>query len=789
LKDEDVMSTFRQNKFLRSLTVTIFILTILLFPMSASAITVSIEGLQGRTITQGESLSFYINIGIEGGEAVPISKVRVTVRGPTSFAYDFSPTGGTERFLELEAAQSIVDQYAYGYGFAYGYVPFYGYGYGFFPEMLPYGYGYGFYPYGYGYGFYGPQTLRWTATLLNTGNLPEGQYRLTAEVFSNGVAWGGGPTETTFTVVSPIVPIPPVPTPTDVEAMPIERAVETIAALTPTQAADILKQVSLEKATEILQRTTLEQTVSILEELPLDRAVAVLERVTLEQAVNILEKVSLERTVNVMEQLGADRAVQIAEEMKTEKLAQVLNVASLGRTVEIVEGVSVQKATDTVLALTTERAANVLENVRVERAKNIVETAVAAGKTDSVAKVIVSMKDREAATVVVEVEPARAASVIEVMIELNRRDTARTVEHMVDINIQKTVTILERLGAVDLVDLLLEITGLPSTPQTAAKILEVMSLEKSIEISRLLVELEEYDNLGKIFQYLSTTRLNEIFKGLTLDQRVVLYPYLTTETIAKISTQLLPLPDLAPISLETTPKEPVAEEEATVKVTVKNIGNVKAGRFKVELKINGATILTLFTDGLDVNASAAANFSWKPMKPGSYVITTTVDPEGTVKELNEANNVLSRTVTVKPKPLPDLTVQFSDLPKAFEAEQEYTLKILVKNIGNADATKFSVELKADGATIGKTSVDKLAAGGSTTLSFKWKPEKAADYTLKATADPEGLITESDETNNAATVKITVAPAPIPWYIQWWPLIAGIVILIVVVAYMAIRRKK
>ncbi len=199
----------RRNRFLFSLIVTTLVIITLLFPTTTTmAISVNIENLEGKSITQGETSEFCINIIIETDEMVPIGKVRVTVEGPTSFQYEFSVAGGERPYLRLETPQSIIDTTVYDYGHYYGYGFFYGYGYGDFP-------GHGYYPTGYGYGFYGPQRLRWKATLISTENLPTGQYNARAEVQSNGVWWGGTPTQVTFSIQPPYVPPPPPPPDTE----------------------------------------------------------------------------------------------------------------------------------------------------------------------------------------------------------------------------------------------------------------------------------------------------------------------------------------------------------------------------------------------------------------------------------------------------------------------------------------------------------------------------------------------------------------------------------------------
>jgi hypothetical protein len=78
-----------------------------------------------------------------------------------------------------------------------------------------------------------------------------------------------------------------------------------------------------------------------------------------------------------------------------------------------------------------------------------------------------------------------------------------------------------------------------------------------------------------------------------------------------------------------------------------------------------------------------------------------------------------------------------------------TVKVTVKNNG-LDAGSFNVALYADDAEVGTKSVSSLAAGASTIVVFDWIPNEVKTYTLKAAADPENVIDESNEANNNRT---------------------------------------
>jgi len=164
-----------------------------------TALSVSIEGLEGEIIEQGETFDFYIDVIIETEERLPIAKVKLIIEFPNNTAkpYEFPITGGTSAYIDLDEPISIIDSTGYGYTHRYGYGSFYGYGY-------VSGYGYRYYQDGYGYGFYGPQKLRWNATLVNTALLPQGGYTVTVGVQSDGIWWGGEPTAFAITPAPPV---------------------------------------------------------------------------------------------------------------------------------------------------------------------------------------------------------------------------------------------------------------------------------------------------------------------------------------------------------------------------------------------------------------------------------------------------------------------------------------------------------------------------------------------------------------------------------------------------------
>jgi hypothetical protein len=78
-----------------------------------------------------------------------------------------------------------------------------------------------------------------------------------------------------------------------------------------------------------------------------------------------------------------------------------------------------------------------------------------------------------------------------------------------------------------------------------------------------------------------------------------------------------------------------------------------------------------------------------------------------------------------------------------------TVNVTVVNNGDG-AGSFNVTLYADSLLVDKKSISGLSAGVNNIVSFSWTPAGAQTYTLKAEADPENTVTESNETNNTFT---------------------------------------
>ncbi|RME63485.1 MAG: hypothetical protein D6790_04615, partial [Caldilineae bacterium] len=156
---------------------------------------------------------------------------------------------------------------------------------------------------------------------------------------------------------------------------------------------------------------------------------------------------------------------------------------------------------------------------------------------------------------------------------------------------------------------------------------------------------------------------------------------------------------------------------------------------------------------------------------GERRIKVLVDPHATVTESDETDNTASRILRVGQAAQPNLTIPEANVgftpPRPDEGDQ-VTVQVTVRNAGDADAEQVVVQFvdatdKDAPIPIGTNQlIDLIPAGGSATAQVVYDTtDRAGDRTVKITVDPNNLISEADETDNAVQAKLAVEPAPRP----------------------------
>jgi hypothetical protein len=126
------------------------------------------------------------------------------------------------------------------------------------------------------------------------------------------------------------------------------------------------------------------------------------------------------------------------------------------------------------------------------------------------------------------------------------------------------------------------------------------------------------------------------------------------------------------------------------------------------------------------------------------------DSDGHVLRTNVARSGVCR----QPVPLPDLTIT-SVTPGPGPSGDQRTYTVGVSNDGAGEARDVSVSLKVDGTMVDSTRIDLLPANTSGVVQIVGP---VCSFALRAIADSDRAIPETDETDNALTVPCSRAGA-------------------------------
>ncbi len=221
---------------------------------------------------------------------------------------------------------------------------------------------------------------------------------------------------------------------------------------------------------------------------------------------------------------------------------------------------------------------------------------------------------------------------------------------------------------------------------------------------------------------------------------------------------VLALPDLVVTAL--TCDKPVyeADETVTISATAKNNGPTTAAATTVRLTVPGIGAYSKNIAALNAGASQTVQFTFTaPTALTAQNITATAyaDPNNTVQESNEGNN--TRTAVVAVNALrPDIVVTDSTVTDWY-AGMQVTVSATVRNRTAQLVPAVAIRLTIDSASY--TESIPIAGNGSNLAVFKITVPAAGSYTVRITADPDGVLRETDETNNVLVKDIQVKPVP------------------------------
>ena len=538
-----------------------------------------------------------------------------------------------------------------------------------------------------------------TGLLKIPGNWQVGQYKI--NIKDDGT---GSTAQTTFKIATALPPVtPPTPTSGQVEAMTDKDAATTITRLTPTQAATILTKLTTQKAAKIFNNLATATAANIAKEMTPSAAAAIMNQVQPKTAALVLA------------QTGKTVAVNVAKSMQTSSIAAVL------------------------------------------------KEAVAEGETAFFSEIMNDLDEDQAADVLLETEPDAGARIVERMAQNNLNKAALRVEAAVKKRlgetdpqkaqeiVDKIARTLEKADVQTLVDIFVEIVGLPATPSSVAVVIEVMELNKVLDVVTAWIGTGSLNELAEVYSHLSADFLETLWLAMSSADRNTLFPYLDAATVSR-----LPLTgkfQLSDLSVSPATVQPGAA--VTISVTVTNIG-AETSVYTATLKIDGATEATE-TVTLEIGESSTVTWTVSRMTVKTYTVT--------VDSLSSSFTVL-RPPTPAAFALSSLQVS----PASVEEGNAVTVTVQVENTGEQSGST-DVELKINDV-IEQTKTVTLDGGTSATVSFTVVKDEAGTYTVAV-----GSLTSS----------FTVTAPPPPPDHTWMYVLIGLMVVAAVGYYLYRQR--
>jgi len=222
-------------------------------------------------------------------------------------------------------------------------------------------------------------------------------------------------------------------------------------------------------------------------------------------------------------------------------------------------------------------------------------------------------------------------------------------------------------------------------------------------------------------------------------------------------------PDLIIEIINISPQNPSLGDTLTFAATIKNLGNEHAGMSKIDYYVDNNLIFSDIALAVEPGMSIIINATWKA-QAGDHIIKAVADADQRIIESNETNNDLTIAFSVL---APNLVVsQITWLPQSSSAQEKVSFNVVIKNKGNGPAPYSVLDFLIGGASQGYQRGQRLDAGANATYSFPWIAQPGS-RDIKAVADALNNVIESDETDNAKTVKYsTLTPDLVIQSISW-----------------------
>jgi len=256
-------------------------------------------------------------------------------------------------------------------------------------------------------------------------------------------------------------------------------------------------------------------------------------------------------------------------------------------------------------------------------------------------------------------------------------------------------------------------------------------------------------------------------------------------------------PDLEPLSIDFNIASPRLGQKIQIKSRISNTGSVQADNVKIRLFINGQPFGDDITMNIAAGSQAKIETDFLPRSEGKKDILLLINPDGDIDEKSNRNNLLSKTLIVRPAEKTSKRKKTATAPeKSSSPTDRANLVVYIETISgvhytsdgqvsfyitnNSQTTQskpFTLGVQLLQASQGnlwliRQPVKALKAGETVTISTRWPEDQLSTTSLfLAMVDIEGKIEETDIRDNhtrpfrvvstATNSLMQIAPEPVP----------------------------
>lgn len=269
-----------------------------------------------------------------------------------------------------------------------------------------------------------------------------------------------------------------------------------------------------------------------------------------------------------------------------------------------------------------------------------------------------------------------------------------------------------------------------------------------------LPEIESAASITRTFEWVAEAGIHGIRITADINNRVTEADETNNDRAINFATMT---PDLVIQDISWLMDYPLISDEVTFTVTVKNQGSDIASGSQLTYSIDESPDVYREIEPVPAGDTVTVTFI-SILESGPHTINVAIDPDDEVTELEETNNEKELTFSTT---APDLTIKtITWTPLGAVPGDTITITAKVENRGRDKAVNPRLTLHVDGSPVGYVDIAEIDAGTTVTGNTSWTAE-AGVHEISVFADIDGLVPESNETNNAKSRTITLEEPEAP----------------------------